>query len=164
VKRCYLAGPIQADPINATDWREYLQKELPQVGWLGTMPPGMIVKDLEKQQDDFTGWIRSGNWKLFKEEFGKVKEGDLRAVKACDALLVYLPNGDISSWGTKGEVYYADYLMKIPIYFVYPKKISTAPFWLLSIVKDRQKDTGDDEVIFRTFPEFVRYLKEKGEK
>lgn len=157
MKRIYLAGPIQADPINATDWREYLVRELSQIDWIGIIPPGMLSTEPEKQIDDLTGWVRSGNWELFCKEMDKVEEGDISVLKGCQAMIIYLPDESISSWGTKGEEYYAYYLMDIPIHLVYPKKISTAPFWLLNVVKKRGG-------IFRTFPEFIKYLKERGEK
>lgn len=157
MKRCYLAGPIQADPINATEWRDYLVKELPPIDWAGITPPGMIVKDLEKQQQELEGWIRSGNWGLFKEEMDKIENGDIGVLKGCDAIVIYLPDENASSWGTKGEVYYAYYEMAIPIYLVYPRPISTGSFWLLNVVKKRGE-------VFKTFPEFVRYLKEKEKK
>lgn len=154
--RCYLAGPIQADPINAADWREYLVKELSQIDWMGIMPPGMIVEDLEKSVEELKGWVRSGNWDLFQKEMNKIEEGDIGALKGCQAIVLYLPDENASSWGTKGEVYYAYYLMDMPIYLVYPRPISTGSFWLLNVVKKRGE-------VFKTFPEFVRFLKEKGE-
>lgn len=164
MKRIYLAGPIQADPINATDWREYLVKELSQIGWIGIIPPGMLVVDLEKSVEELRGWIRSGNWDKFNDEMRKVEEGDIGALKACQAMVIYLPDENSSSWGTKGEVYYAYYEMDIPIYLIYPRPISTGSFWLIHTVRNRQVDTKDREVIFRTFPDFVKYLKERAEK
>lgn len=155
MKRIYLAGPIQADPINATDWREYLIKALAEIDWIGIIPPGMLVVDLEKSVDELKGWLRSGNWDLFHKEMNKIEEGDIGVLKGCQAIIIYLPDEHSSSWGTKGEVYYAYYLMEIPIYLVYPRPISTGSFWLLNVVKKRGE-------VFKTFPEFVRYLKERG--
>jgi len=139
-------------------------KELSQIDWIGVIPPGMWELDLEKSIEELRGWIRSGNWDKFNEEMRKIEEGDIRALKACQAIVLYLPDENASSWGTKGEVYYAYYEMDIPVYLVYPKAISTGSFWLIHTIRNRQRDTKDTEVIFRTFPEFVRYLKERGEK
>lgn len=155
MRKIYLAGTIQADPINATDWREYLIKELSQIGWTGIVPPGMLVQDLEEQQDTFRGWIRAGKWDLFLPEFKKIRERDIDALKSCQAIVMYLPEL-LWSWGTKGEIYYAYNSMNIPLYLVYPLPISTCSFWLISVIRGEKR--GE---IFRTFPEFVRCLKEK---
>lgn len=149
--KSYLAGPIGVIPQKgAAEWRIEIGKKLAEMGIKTSNPMGNEAKlDRNKLQE----WVNTGKVnKIRKTVRTKLIGVDLRMVVNCDFLTLYIPvDNGYEICGSYGEVTLAYYLHK-PVYIVTDRKLLPLqiPCWA----------TGCSTWIFRTWEEYLKYIKE----
>jgi hypothetical protein len=151
-KVTYLAGPIGIIPQkNAAEWRIDIGNKLRVLGIKSSNPMGNEGKLNRPQLKEWTDFGKMG--RLRKTLRAKIIGCDLRMVERCDFVTLYIPEDNgYEICGSYGEITLAHYLHK-PVLIVTDRKLLPiqVPLWAV----------GCSDYIFRTWDEYLKYVKER---
>jgi len=134
-----VAGAIEfAKKDGGVAWRDAMTPALDEAGIYIQDPcktePLVTNMTVVEAQEKFNGWICSGNYKIFKDNFKRIVAKDLRMVHKSDFIIVHL-FPDIKTTGTIHEMAEAWRLHK-PIYLVWSESKIKLSKWALFLVED----------------------------
>lgn len=134
--KTYVAGPMDDVSIDESrDWREMLTGELSKLGIEVLSPISKYGSDYGKIRIKFSRWKESGNIDAIRQYVSRhIIMADLRLVKKCDFVTLYVPAKGSEICGSYGEATHAFYLGK-PVFIVTTRRLKplTLPKWWLVV-------------------------------
>lgn len=152
VKITYLAGPIGVIPqVGAAEWRLEIEKKLKGIGIKSSNPMG---NESKLNRNQLKEWAEKGHIGHLRRTLrAKIIGCDLRMVARCDFVTLYIPiDNGYEICGSYGELTLAHYLHK-PVLIVTDRKLLPIeiPLWAV----------GCSDYLFRTWDEYLKYVKER---
>lgn len=135
----YLCGPIQDTTDGGMIWRETIRPKLEELGIVVldptvSEPNTALTGSVLNSQEKLEGLIRSGHWHEWDKIMDDIMDDDLRCVRKCDFLVVYL-DAKHKMGGTVSEIHEAVFHCKIPIYAVSYDPRSELNYWVVRMIR-----------------------------
>ena len=154
--KVYLCGSIQSASDSGEGWRKIITPKLEALG-IKVLNPNKLEKldighTAAATQKIMKNCIDKNDWGHFDSIMKTIQRRDFKAVKMSDFLIVYLDPA-VKYGGTVAEIERARD-MKIPIFAVCEKDLSTENFWVIYTIRD------SDGVIFNSFDKLLEHVAE----
>jgi len=151
--KTYVAGPMDDVSIDESrDWREMLTEKLSKIGIEVLSPISKYGDDYGKIRVKFSKWKNSGNIDAIRQYVSRyIIMADLKLVKKCDFVTLYIPAKGSEICGSYGEGTHAFYLGR-PVLIVTTRRLKplSLPKWIV----------GCSTRIFTSWDEYFEYVKE----
>ena len=149
--RTYLVGAMDRVPDGGVQWRDRVTKPLHDMNVKVINPcdkPVYSVKENDKTRDIIEEYKRTGQFDRLKNEFGVIRNADLRCVDISDFIIAQI-DIDVHACGTYEEIVTAN-RQKKPVLVNCVQGKAKAPNWLFFMLPHTH--------IFSSMDELVEYL------
>ena len=151
--KTYLAGPMDDVSIEESrDWRDWLTEKLGEIGISTLDPISKYGEEYGAIRQKFAMWGKFGNVDAIRQVVSsQIIPPDLKMVRECDFVTLYIPPEGNEICGSYGEMTIAFDSGK-PIYIVTRRRLKplNLPKWAV----------GCSTKIFPSWEEYLEYIKE----
>jgi len=151
--KTYMAGPMDDVSIEVSrDWRDWLTEKLKKMNIKTLNPITKYGDDYGAIRQKFAMWQKFGNVDAIRQIVStQIIPPDLKMVKECDFVTLYISPKGYEMCGSYGEMTFAFYLGK-PVYIVTRRRLKplNLPKW----------SVGCSTKIFTNWKDYLAYITE----